>query len=155
MSKTSGAADKSKNRLKKQSKKLDEERTKARNDAEIEISMDNVLEPTEPRAKPAPLVAPTTPSDDGSDGNNSEVEEQETLLSAKQSGGKNRQVAFQQRDLVALAFAGDNVVQVYSKLSISYMLAFSKAHDSNLRKSNAAKWLKTRLRKWILRFLAG
>ncbi|KAF4603269.1 hypothetical protein EYR38_003682 [Pleurotus pulmonarius] len=117
VSKTSGAADKSKNRLKKQSKKLGDERAKARDDAEIEISMDNVLEPAEPRAKPAaPLRAPTVPLDDGSDGDNSEVEEQEKMLTAKQNGRKNGQVAFQQRDLVALAFAGDNVVQQFEEV---------------------------------------
>ncbi|KAJ8688848.1 hypothetical protein PTI98_013593 [Pleurotus ostreatus] len=115
VSKTSGAADKSKNRLKKQSKKLDEERTKARDDAEIEISMDNVLKPTEPRAEPASLIAPIISEDDDSDAN-SEVEEQEKMISAKQNGGKNGQIAFQQRDLVALAFAGDNVVQQFEEV---------------------------------------
>ncbi|KAJ8688838.1 hypothetical protein PTI98_013583 [Pleurotus ostreatus] len=77
--------------------------------------MDNVLEPTEPRAEPASLAAPIISADDDSDAN-SEVEEQEKMISAKQNGGKNGQIAFQQRDLVALAFAGDNVVQQFEEV---------------------------------------
>ena len=58
---------------------------------------------------------PSAVDDQDSDSDvNSELEEQERVASRKSKGkGKANGVkAFEQRDLVALAFAGDNVVQV-------------------------------------------
>jgi U3 small nucleolar RNA-associated protein 14 len=71
--KDSAIVEKSKNRLKKRTKKQDEEKKKAQEDANVEISMTDVL-----------------------------------VLNGEAKGPK----PFEQRDLVALAFAGDNVVQV-------------------------------------------
>lgn len=96
--KDSNALDKSKNKIKKQVKKLDEERVKLQADAALEISMDSTL-PTHSKVA----------SDHDSDVN-SEVEEQEALLQSRREG--KSATAFQQRDLVALAFAGDNVTKV-------------------------------------------
>ncbi|KAL0580728.1 hypothetical protein V5O48_001286 [Marasmius crinis-equi] len=95
--KGSSMSSKSKNKLKKQAKKTEADKTK--DDAVVEIQTDVNLRRSE---------------DDDSDGN-SEVEAQEAALASKKKGkgkGKGKgQVAFEQRDLVARAFAGDNVVK--------------------------------------------
>ena len=88
--KDSAILDKSKNKLKKQTKKFGEEKVKAKDDAVVEISMDDVV---------------TFPS--------SEIEAQEMDLNQKGKGKSKGVKAFEQRELVARAFAGDNVVQVY------------------------------------------
>jgi U3 small nucleolar RNA-associated protein 14 len=115
--KNSGANEKSKNKLKKQARKREEERDKAREDATVEISTSSVLvlaDAAEPSS--SSVVQGTkashinTPADDSDV--NSEVEEQEKALSLKRKNEKKGLKPFEQRDLVALAFAGDNVVQV-------------------------------------------
>lgn len=60
---------------------------------------------------PRPLAA-SDQSDDESD-SNSEVGAQEIALTLKGKGKASGIKAFEQRDLVAAAFAGDNVVQVF------------------------------------------
>jgi U3 small nucleolar RNA-associated protein 14 len=113
ISKDSSARDKSKHKLRKQVLKTGEEQEKARTDAELEISVDNVLLPAvasasaKGKGKTKKSAAPDA-VDNKNDEHDSEVEFQEQLLQrkVKKSG------AFQQRDLVAAAFAGDNVVQV-------------------------------------------
>lgn len=130
--KDSKALDKSKNKLKKKAQKREEEREKAKEDAVLEISMDNVLTlssipVSSVSSNPTPVPkkekkqkkkealnnggVATGGNDDDSDAN-SEVEAQEMALELKDKGKANGVKAFQQRDLVALAFAGDNVVQV-------------------------------------------
>lgn len=123
VSKDSSAITKSKNKLKKQAKKREEERAKAKDDATMEISMENVLtlEATpiassslpkkSAQEKPIGNTVNGVPADE-SDDNNSEVEAQEKALNFKGKGKAKGLKAFEQRDLVALAFAGDNVVQV-------------------------------------------
>ena len=128
VAKNSASAEKSKHKLKKQTNKLDEEKTKIRDDAQLEISVTDVLTLDDARRSPSPAPAkssqmegtqksdrPQNPSDAADDSDaNSEVEEQEKALVAKtQSKRKKKGLqAFEQRDLVALAFAGDNVVRV-------------------------------------------
>lgn len=113
--KDSAALDKSKNKLKKQTKKLEQEKDKAKDDAMVEISMDNVMALDAVNAKDkvkikSKALALGDPAVDNSDAN-SEIDEQEKALQSK--GKKKGKVqAFEQRDLVARAFAGDNVVQV-------------------------------------------
>jgi U3 small nucleolar RNA-associated protein 14 len=51
-------------------------------------------------------------ADENDSDSNSEVEAQEAALTLKGKGKTNGIKAFEQRDLIALAFAGDNVVQV-------------------------------------------
>lgn len=51
-------------------------------------------------------------ADENESDSNSEVEAQEAALTLKGKGKTNGIKAFEQRDLIALAFAGDNVVQV-------------------------------------------
>ena len=126
LSKDSTALTKSKNKLKKQAKKREEEKEKLRDDAVVEISMDNVLSLGSGPSVPTPATEtakktatqsrkdPTTNGslvDDDSDAN-SEVEAQEKALDTKSKTNAKGLKAFAQRDLVALAFAGDNVVQV-------------------------------------------
>lgn len=135
---------KSSNKLKKQTAKHEEERERARDDAVLEIDTNNVFTIPEPpppvlkselgkknkgkrragegAAKASAGPTGTTHDDEGDDGSDvpSEVAEQERAVE-----GKNEKVgkgvrAFQQQDLVALAFAGDNVVQVREKTSLSY-----------------------------------
>lgn len=108
-----------------------EEKAKALEDAAVDVSLSTVMtldngseagpskagpsskSKSKPSAKSASVAtgkarAPQDDDDSDSDAN-SEVEEQESALARK---GKGKVKAFEQRDLVALAFAGDNVVQV-------------------------------------------
>lgn len=130
MGKSSGLAEKSKNRLRKHQGKHENEREKARDNAIVEISMDAILnlrpeesEQTTPPPVPdskgrAEAVAQADADSDQDSGVNSEVEEQERRLTEKKrkSKGKAKDQGpirpFAQRDLVSLAFAGDKVVQV-------------------------------------------
>ena len=130
MGKSSGLAEKSKNRLRKHQEKHESERVRARDDAVVEISMSSVLNlrPGESEHIDPPLASKAngkakvaTQADIDSDEDldvNSEVEEQEQRLIEKKRKGKGKArdqgavKPFAQRDLVSLAFAGDKVVQV-------------------------------------------
>ncbi|KAF9225148.1 small-subunit processome [Gyrodon lividus] len=117
---------KSSNKLKKQAAKREEEKERARDDAVLEIDTDKVLTIPEPsavsssakckgKAKEGPSKAATANDDDESDVH-SELEEQERAAGKKTQANTGKGVqAFQQRDLVALAFAGDNVVQTFKE----------------------------------------
>ncbi|KAG2141078.1 Utp14 protein-domain-containing protein [Suillus clintonianus] len=132
--KGSDALAKSTNKLKKRTAKGGEEQERIRDDAVLEIDTSNVL--TEPTSAPAivntkrapkgkgkekpkngGVIAQLSPDDaDESDGH-SEVDEQERTLERRRQGGKGKGVtAFKQRELVSLAFAGDNVVQTFEDL---------------------------------------
>jgi U3 small nucleolar RNA-associated protein 14 len=122
VAKDSSAIEKSKGKLKKQAQKREEEKAKARDDAIVEISMDNVLTleipaPTDASPDNPENAMRKTSSAQGADDDSdvhSEVEEQERVLTST-GGRKARGVhAFEQRELVARAFAGDNVVEVGS-----------------------------------------
>ncbi|KAG7442817.1 Utp14-domain-containing protein [Guyanagaster necrorhizus] len=101
--KNSNLTEKSKNKLKKKAKKTEKEKAMVQDDAVVEISVENVLT----------LGKVVDDGDDDSDGN-SEVETQEKMLETKNKKGKN--VVFEQRDLVKMAFAGDNVVKEFEEL---------------------------------------
>lgn len=125
--KDSKATEKSKNKLRKRKQQRDEEKEREKEDAVVEISLDNTMKGTSASASSSSKQMPvklagkgktkdttTALADDDSDVN-SEVDEQEKALQKKgkgKRGGGNGVKAFEQRDLVALAFAGDNVVQV-------------------------------------------
>jgi len=113
VSKDSKSSDKAKHRLDKQTSKTLDERAKARDEAEVQISLDTVLRiPTSPTSRNVQLDKDDSEED-------SEIEAQENrLLNGKRKG--NSGLAFQQRDLVALAFAGDNVVLVCDQAHGSY-----------------------------------
>jgi U3 small nucleolar RNA-associated protein 14 len=157
--KDSKPAEKAKNKLKKVNQKLDEERERAKDDAVVDISLDNVLASVSTSTSAAPLTSgpqpaqqtkavpqknvPVQPSSgnadasDDSDDDNMELEAQELALKAKGKGKANGLKAFEQRDLVALAFAGDNVVQVYSTLVFSHI--FVSAADLSLLFTRASR----------------
>ena len=125
----SGAADKSKAKLRKRAQKRVDERERAQEDAAVDISLSTVMTLPGPskagddststsktaqgKAKAQAPVAAADDDDSDSDAN-SELEDQEQAAALKATKGKGKAAvkAFEQRDLVALAFAGDNVVQV-------------------------------------------
>ncbi|KAG1813832.1 Utp14 protein-domain-containing protein [Suillus subaureus] len=138
--KGSDALAKSTNKLKKRIAKGGEEKERIRDDAVLEIDANNVLTVLEPTSTPAVIntkhelkgtgkgkgkeipkndniaVQISPAGADDSDGH-SEVDEQEHNLERKRQGGKGKGVAaFKQRELVSLAFAGDNVVQAFEDL---------------------------------------
>ncbi|KAF5312924.1 hypothetical protein D9619_002453 [Psilocybe cf. subviscida] len=133
--KDSKLLDKSKHKLKKMSQKKDDARDNAQDDAAVEISLDATLASTskaaaiqpglsakaKTKAAPAPASTPSAQvadhnSDSESDDDNVEITAQELALNAKGKGkAVNGVKAFEQRDLVALAFAGDNVVQTFEE----------------------------------------
>jgi len=140
--KDSQRADKSKNKLKKKARKVQEEKEKAQEDAKVEISMDQNLTlealSKHPKASASSKSAHAVNSsksavgvvaggDSDSDAD-SEVDAQEAaILKTKINANPKGLKAIQQRDLVALAFAGDNVVQVRgdSGLFIRVVLLYS------------------------------
>ncbi|KAG1747704.1 Utp14 protein-domain-containing protein [Suillus lakei] len=113
--KGSDALAKSTNKLKKRVTKAGEEQERIRDDAVLEIDASNGKEKEKP--KNDSVAVQISPADaDDSDGH-SEVEEQEHVLEKKRQGSKGKGVtAFKQRELVSLAFAGDNVVQAFEDL---------------------------------------
>lgn len=183
--KDSADAEKSKNKLKKRGKKREEEREKAKEDAVVDVEMASVM--TLGTAAPAATgsstsAGPSTSSsgrskakakkgkkavaaaddeDDESDGN-SEVDAQEAALQrmAKGKAGRKDVQAFQQRDLVARAFAGDNVVRVSFRVKSSFdnswfthVDAFQEFADEKRREmdSDAPKEIDTTLAGWVRR----
>ncbi|PBK84660.1 Utp14-domain-containing protein [Armillaria gallica] len=102
--KNSNLTEKSKNKLKKKAKKTEKEKAMAQDDAVVEISVENVL-----------TLGKVADDDGGDSDGNSEVEAQEKMLETKNKK-KRKNVAFEQRDLVKMAFAGDNVVQEFEEL---------------------------------------
>ncbi|KAK0220989.1 Utp14-domain-containing protein [Armillaria nabsnona] len=102
--KNSNLTEKSKNKLKKKAKKTEKEKSMAQDDAVVEISVENVL-----------TLGKVADDDGGDSDGNSEVEAQEKMLETKNKK-KGKNVAFEQRDLVKMAFAGDNVVQEFEEL---------------------------------------
>ncbi|KAF8890085.1 Utp14 protein-domain-containing protein [Infundibulicybe gibba] len=118
--KESGSIEKSKNKLRKLARKREEERLKAKADAAVEISADNVLRldgSSVANARDKPRKKDTSSKNSGDvdeEDSNSEREEQEKMLKEKSQGKGPK--AFEQRDLVALAFAGDNVVQDFEEV---------------------------------------
>ncbi|THH18267.1 hypothetical protein EW146_g2683 [Bondarzewia mesenterica] len=123
--KDSKAAEKSKNKLQKQQRGGEEEKEKEREDAVVEIALENVISVDASSAGPSKSskgqsnakAAKGTSAMEGADDSdeNSEVEEQETALERKGKGSAGRVKAFEQRDLVARAFAGDNVIQEFEE----------------------------------------
>ncbi|KAF9447857.1 small-subunit processome [Macrolepiota fuliginosa MF-IS2] len=126
--KDSQKVEKSKNKLKKLARKQQTEREKAQEDAVVEISMDQNLTLKE-FSKPTPSSSKSTPTPkqstlqtngtaaDGDDSDaDSEVDAQEAaILKTGADANPKGLKAFQQRNLVALAFAGDNVVHEFEE----------------------------------------
>lgn len=121
---------KSANKLKKQEAKGEEGKERARDDSVLEIEIDKVLTipdpPTasspakkggkatqKPKQRNQPSTGAEVPADDADSDVHSEIEEQERADS--QTVNAKGVKAFQQRELVALAFAGDNVVEAFEE----------------------------------------
>ncbi|KAJ6620660.1 Utp14 protein-domain-containing protein [Mycena sp. CBHHK59/15] len=116
VSKDSKTLDKARHKLAKNEKKLDGTAVAvARDDEIVEIEMGNILGSGEQRPQKSSKKGGDNEGDD--DDSNSEVDAQEQALLHKGKKGKGKAVkgvkAFEQRDLVALAFAGDNVVREF------------------------------------------
>jgi U3 small nucleolar RNA-associated protein 14 len=121
VAKESKTSEKAKHKLKKKAPTREGEKAKLRDDATLEISTTDTLavstlaSATAGSNKPHNSASPTANFSDQAGGDKddsdavSDVEEQ---LISEGSPESQRIRAFQQRDLVALAFAGDNVVQV-------------------------------------------
>lgn len=133
--KDSKAADKSKNKLKKQASKREEQREKEKDDAVVEISMDHVLTSASSTKPSGPKVTATPAADSADDSeSDSEIEAQESALDLKGKVNGSGLKAFEQRDLVALAFAGDNVVQVcFEPFHVEPFLIFVLHRASRMR----------------------
>ncbi|KIP03917.1 hypothetical protein PHLGIDRAFT_25886 [Phlebiopsis gigantea 11061_1 CR5-6] len=128
--KESAGADKSKNKLRKRVKKREEEKEKAKEEASVEISMASVMtlgaasanaeagpSKVQPKLKTVQRTESTpaqAPEDDGEEVH-SEAEDQERALRLKSTGRGKGVKAFEQRELVARAFAGDNVIQEFAE----------------------------------------
>lgn len=143
VSKDSKAVEKSKNKLKKAALRKGDEHERAKDDAVVEISLDTVLASSSttvlssskapPPTKKVNLtngtgagINSTLDGDDSDDSDaNLEIEAQEKALNLKGKGKANGIQAFEQRELVALAFAGDNVISVCSSLSQINCITYS------------------------------
>lgn len=131
VSKTSATAEKSKNKLRKKKRNVEEEREKAREDAVVDVSMTEAMTLAAPagpssskatkakhavKSKSKPTASGDDSDSDAKDSDvNSELEEQEKVVDSKLKGKTRAVKAFEQRDLVARAFAGDNVVQQFAE----------------------------------------
>ncbi|KAH9049529.1 Utp14-domain-containing protein [Lactarius hengduanensis] len=108
VSKGSDSVAKAKNKLRKRQRETEDEVAKARDDAVLEITpADLLLAPSQGSRR---TRAGTSDSNSDED---DEVEEQEERLKRKGAGRKYN--AFEQRDLVTMAFAGDNVVEEFEE----------------------------------------
>lgn len=122
--KNSSRSQKATDALQKQMQKTEAERERQKDDALVEIAMENTLDKSlnQSTEKASPTSGPSDKkkkkskkkvgdvnqaNHDGESDINSEIEEQEAAL---RKGPKVK--AFEQRELVRKAFAGDNVVQV-------------------------------------------
>lgn len=142
VSKDSKVNDKAKNKLKKKQAKASAGAAKAQDDATVDIDVNNVL-----NLAPKAPVAEVEDDDD-----NEEVTLQERKLDMK-GKGKGKNVAFEQRDLVSRAFAGDNVVQV--QLSLHSKRACSDGLRRTSKQQKSVRWSLTRQRRSIQHYLAG
>ncbi len=96
---------KAKNKLQKRRRETEDEVAKARDDAVLEINPADLLLATSQGSRRTRARTSDSNSDE-----DDEVEEQEERLKRKGAGRKYN--AFGQKDLVTLAFAGDNAVEV-------------------------------------------
>ncbi|GJE97818.1 Utp14 domain-containing protein [Phanerochaete sordida] len=126
--KNSKGAEKSKAKLRKRVRQREEEKEKAREEAAVEISMTDVMTigagaaqnaeagPSKPAKskQPQKKASAQASAEADDDDVHSEVEEQERLA-AKGKGRAKGVKAFEQRELVARAFAGDNVMQEFEE----------------------------------------
>jgi U3 small nucleolar RNA-associated protein 14 len=166
---------KTQNKLRKQGLKHDEERAKAADEAAVEIDMEQAFTlPSSSKSGPSALQntfdiaatdaktihkntngnIPCQGSDSDSDAND-ELEEQERIVDLKGKGKARGPKAFEQRDLVARAFAGDDVTQVsLSSCGICNALTFVQAFEETKRletEGDAPTTIDTTIEGWVRR----
>ncbi|KAI9454907.1 Utp14-domain-containing protein [Lactarius psammicola] len=108
VSRDSDSMAKAKNKLRKRQRETEDEVAKARDDAVLEITpADLLLAPSQGSWRTRARTSDSNSSEDD------EVEEQEERLKRKGAGKKYN--AFGQKDLVTMAFAGDNVVEEFEE----------------------------------------
>ena len=105
VSKHSDSVSKAKNKLRKRQRETEDEVAKARDDAVLEITPADLL-----LAPPQGSRRTRARTSDSNSDEDDEVEEQEQRLKRKVASRKSN--AFEQKDLITMAFAGDNVVEV-------------------------------------------
>ena len=105
VSKDSTSAVKAKNKLRKRQRETKDEMAKSHDDGVVEISPTDLLVAS---SKGNRQAEPGSCSSDG----DTEVEEQEESMKGKGKPPGGTKHVFKQRELVARAFAGDNVIQV-------------------------------------------
>jgi U3 small nucleolar RNA-associated protein 14 len=146
--KNNSATTLSKNALKKRQRKGVDAVAQAKDDSILEIDVNSIIHDKEGKDEPTPqpvkqphktqnskkqqatslhVVGPNLGTDDDSD--DAEPVIKETAM----NGRKNRMTAFEQRDLVARAFAGDHVVKVCVLLRLSSALIFATGISSRER----------------------
>ncbi|KAI0005548.1 Utp14 protein-domain-containing protein [Russula compacta] len=108
VSKDSSSAVKGKNKLRKRQRETQEAVTKVQDDAVLEISPADLLVASFKGSQQA------EPGDSSSD-EDGEVEEQEERLKRKDKPPARAYHAFEQKELVTKAFAGDNVVEEFEE----------------------------------------
>ena len=131
VSRESDSVAKAKNKLRKRQRETEDEVAKARDDAVLEITpADLLLAPSQGSQRKRARTSDSNSDEDD------EVEEQEERLKRKGAGKKHH--AFGQKDLVTMAFAGDNVVEVCVFFAgvIGAMLTF---HLRSLRKPSVVR----------------
>lgn len=118
--KNSDAATLSKNALRKRQRKAAEAQKEAKEDAVVDIDVGKVMRlggaPARPASQPNTVGAKAAGGFEDEE-EDEEREEQEARLVAR-GRGKKGVTTFEQRELVAMAFAGDNVVAVRILLHI-------------------------------------
>ena len=105
VSKHSDSVAKAKNKLRKRQRETEDEVAKTRDDAILEITPADLL-----LAPPQGSRRTRARTSDSNSDEDDEVEEQEQRLKRKVASRKSN--AFEQKDFVTMAFAGDNVVEV-------------------------------------------
>lgn len=108
VSRDSDSVSKAKNKLRKRQRETEDEVAKARDDAVLEISSADLLLARSQGSRRTRAITSDSNSDE-----DDEVEEQEERLKRKGAGRKYN--AFGQKDLVTMAFAGDNVVEEFEE----------------------------------------
>ncbi|KAI0687976.1 Utp14 protein-domain-containing protein [Cytidiella melzeri] len=117
--KNSALAEKSKNKLRKRVRKREEGKEREKDEAVVDVEMANVMTPrNEAGVSAAPMSQRETTInvDEGEESEVlSELDAQEDALEMTGKGKLRKDVqAFEQRELVARAFAGDNVVRDFA-----------------------------------------
>jgi U3 small nucleolar RNA-associated protein 14 len=147
VSRESDSVTKAKNKLRKRQRETEDEVAKARDDAVLEITpADLLLAPSQGSRRTRARTSDSNSDEDD------EVEEQEERLKRRGAGRKHN--AFGQKDLVTMAFAGDNVVEVWVFRGC-FRCDFDASRLRSSRKPSVVRWRRTLRERSILPCLVG